>query len=93
MHCRYSKAPTHARFARRLNGEEVKKTHAAMKTVLALSTVGAVATDGQGNELLWCDKRHARLRCLEPPLARVPKRDWFCPDCDHHEPDMRPPQP
>ena len=72
----------------------VKKTHAAMKTVCRRC---GGDTDGQGNELLRCHMPGCgagyHMWCLEPPLARVPKRDWFCPDCDHHEPDMRPPEP
>jgi len=29
--------------------------------------------------LTCCDRYH--LECLDPPLSRVPRGDWFCPDC------------
>ena len=50
----------------------VKKTHAAMKTVCRrCHGARAVAT---------CQAAvPATTWCLEPPLARVPKHDWFCP--------------
>ena len=37
------------------------------------------------DQLLLCDgdscTRTYHQNCLEPPLASVPKGDWFCPDC------------
>jgi len=46
------------------------------------------ADHSEANPILLCDgKAHAldevgfHLQCLSPPLARVPKGDWFCPDC------------
>ena len=26
--------------------------------------------------------RGFHLRCLKPPLKKVPEGDWLCPDCD-----------
>ena len=70
-----------------------KKTHAAAKIVCRRCGGDTEA----GNELLRCDTLGCgashHMWCLEPPLARVPKGNWFCPDCDPHEPDMPPPQP
>ena len=40
----------------------------------------------KGNQLLLCDgegcTRTFHQFCLEPPLASVPKGDWFCPKCE-----------
>ena len=51
----------------------------------------------EDNDLLLCDTPGCgasyHMWCLEPPLASVPEGDWFCPDCDPHEPDMPPPRP
>tara|TARA_B100000795_G_scaffold231903_1_gene189930 strand:- start:951 stop:1901 length:951 start_codon:yes stop_codon:yes gene_type:complete len=76
-----------------------KKTHTAKKTHAAVKIVcrRCGGDTEKGNELLQCDTPGCgashHMWCLEPPLARVPKGDWFCPDCDPHEPDMPPPQP
>jgi len=41
--------------------------------------------DRKGNEILLCDgegcpaARH--MHCLTPPLSRVPRGNWFCPEC------------
>lgn len=36
--------------------------------------------------LLMCDNHHcfkaAHMRCLDPPLSRVPRGEWICPDCE-----------
>ena len=76
-----------------------KKTHTAKKTHAAVK-IECRRCGGdteKGNELLRCDTPGCgashHMWCLEPPLARVPKGDWFCPDCDPHEPDMPPPHP
>eukprot|EP00698_Gefionella_okellyi_P009169 TRINITY_DN2311_c0_g1_i2.p1 TRINITY_DN2311_c0_g1~~TRINITY_DN2311_c0_g1_i2.p1 ORF type:complete len:161 (-),score=9.53 TRINITY_DN2311_c0_g1_i2:76-558(-) len=39
-------------------------------------------TDDAAHSLLCdgCDKPY-HMRCLRPPLHRVPKGDWFCPRC------------
>ena len=51
----------------------------------------------EDNDLLLCDTPGCgasyHMWCLDTPLASVPEGDWFCPDCDPHEPDMPPPQP
>ena len=39
----------------------------------------------EGGDLLMCDgescPRVYHLKCLEPPLAKVPEGDWYCPEC------------
>jgi hypothetical protein len=38
--------------------------------------------------LLLCDNRScfkaAHTYCLKPPLRRVPRGDWYCPDCEEN---------
>ena len=38
---------------------------------------------GVGGELLCCDQCNLvyHMSCLDPPLKRLPKGDWFCPEC------------
>ena len=61
MHCRYSKAPTHARFARRLNGEEDACGHEDRLPSVRWRhrRAGERATA----------VRHARLRCRLPHVV------------------------
>jgi origin recognition complex subunit 1 len=37
-----------------------------------------------------CCLRGFHLRCLQPPLKKVPEGDWMCPACDAGEPPPRP---
>ena len=41
---------------------------------------------GVGGELLCCDQCNLvyHMACLDPPLKRPPKGDWFCPECSTH---------
>ena len=40
----------------------------------------------KGNEILVCSGEGCNLayhmRCLQPPLQRVPRGKWLCPDCN-----------
>jgi hypothetical protein len=46
----------------------------------------AVCDDG--GSLLVCElcRNGFHLDCLDPPLSRIPRGDWYCPDCQHKSP-------
>lgn len=47
--------------------------------------VCAEVDDETGNDILLCDgdgcKAAYHMRCLNPPLSRVPRKEWLCPAC------------
>ena len=49
----------------------------------AACAVCARDDDEAGNDMLLCDGCDAgyHLRCLDPPLSRVPRKEWLCPEC------------
>lgn len=47
---------------------------------------------GGGGEVLLCDhcERVYHLRCLSPPLEKVPEGEWLCPVCLPADPELPP---
>lgn len=46
-------------------------------------TCAACGSGDHGHVLILCDRCDTgyHIHCLNPPLAEVPKGDWFCPSC------------
>ena len=45
------------------------------------------AVCGEGGELICCDGCNIpyHLKCLRPPLEKVPEGDWYCPVCSKYQ--------
>jgi hypothetical protein len=43
----------------------------------------STSTTKGGRKMLLCDicNRGYHMQCLEPPVKKVPRGDWFCPRC------------
>jgi hypothetical protein len=50
---------------------------------IAVAHNGRCQQCGVGGELLCCDQCNLvyHMSCLDPPLKRLPKGDWFCAEC------------
>ena len=45
------------------------------------------AVSGEGGELICCDGCNIpyHLKCLNPPLDKIPEGDWYCPVCAKYQ--------
>lgn len=82
--CHEREAKKHAAAVKAMLKEERAREAAREPACFAAACEGGEEAEGKGPFLL-CDTKGCpseyHIGCLDPPLARVPKGDWYCPPC------------